>query len=90
MKPLVTINNMILIILIWSLLNSCNTYDFSMPQPIDKTNINAFPREFLGSWIDEDSTITILVNKSDVSRIQMIDSKVVDGAWPKLDEKEII
>jgi hypothetical protein len=83
MEVWLPLKSIFLFIIISLSLSSCDVYSFSMPQPVDKENIKTFPNQFLGAWIDEDSTITFLVNKANVSMIQTHDEKVVVGAWPK-------
>lgn len=36
-------------------LHSCNAYNFSNPQPVDRENIYEFPDEFLGAWYEVDT-----------------------------------
>jgi hypothetical protein len=87
MVPRIPFKNILLFIFMTLSFISCEEYKFSMPQPVDKENINVFPKQLLGAWIDQDSTITVVINKKDVSKIEMHDVKVVKGAWPKLDKK---
>jgi hypothetical protein len=36
------------------ILSSCESHHFLLPQPVDKINIEEFPKDFRGSWFDEE------------------------------------
>ena len=38
---------------------SCNSYNFSEAQPVDKENIYEFPASFRGTWIENDQTVML-------------------------------
>ncbi len=66
---------------------SCETYNFSQPQPVDEANIYEFPIDFRGSWIDEEDRQTIHIANSYVEMIREGNGKIMPGAWPRLNEK---
>lgn len=51
-----------IMIIISFLFTSCDTYNFSAPQPNDKKNIYQFPDVFLGRWKEKDSVYRSEVN----------------------------
>lgn len=67
------------------LLYSCDTYNFSHPQPVDKENIYKFPEAFQGNWIDEDSE-QLLVNNNYIGFVMNEKINVAKGIWPMQDE----
>jgi hypothetical protein len=64
---------------------SCDTYNFSHPQPVDKENIVQFPQEFCGNWIDDDSE-QILINRNFIGMVINGQMNIVKGIWPKLNK----
>lgn len=75
----------LIIFLITSILfSSCDFYNFSVPQPVDKENIIVFPGEFQGTWYIDSSNDFYLVSKKNVLMIQKDEFKMVKGAWPQL------
>jgi len=68
------------------LLYSCDTYNFSHPQPVDKENIYTFPDAYRGNWIDDDSE-QLLINKDFIGFIMNEKIRVVKGIWPKAGDK---
>ena len=70
------------------LLSSCDTYNFTEAQPVDKENIYVFPDEFLGKWFVDSSNDSYLVNSTNVLFIQKADeASIVKGAWPQVNAK---
>lgn len=70
-------------------ISSCDTFNFSQPQPIDKENIYEFPKEMQGYWDDKDENETIRINANNVEFIKYLDSeRIVRGAWLQLSAKE--
>lgn len=63
---------------------SCDSYNFSHPQPVDRENISEFPAVFRGNWIDDDSE-TILINKNAISILTKEQVNIVKGIWPTKD-----
>lgn len=61
---------------------SCDTYNFSHPQPVDKANMYAFPETYQGNWIDDDSE-QLLIDKEFIGFIINEKIQVVKGTWPK-------
>jgi hypothetical protein len=63
MKPLRQIVNnsfsAVVIVLLPILFFSCNSYNFSEPQPADKENIYEFPESFCGTWIENQDTLAL-------------------------------
>jgi hypothetical protein len=57
-----------------------------LPQPVDKNNIEEFPKDFRGSWFDEEEgeAIYYQVNRKNVSIVMRDTIKIVSGAWPVL------
>ncbi len=74
------------------LLYSCDTYNFSQPQPVDKENIYAFPKDYLGSWLTTDTSekethIEYHIHKDNVLFITHNSEPILKGAWPKIDNR---
>lgn len=84
------------------LFSSCDSFNFSHPQPYDKENIYQFPDEFLGKWRETDTTSNDgekeITEPSEDSSYYYIDrnyvlfviyekKKVLAGEWPKLNDK---
>lgn len=65
---------------------SCDTYNFSHPQPVDKESIYVFPEIFQGSWINEDSEI-VYISKNNFGFEMNQQLKVVKGIWPQKNDK---
>jgi hypothetical protein len=71
---------------------SCDTYNFSRPQPVDKENIYNFPKDYLGSWLstdtsDKDTHLEYHIHKNNVLFITHSLEPVLKGAWPKINSK---
>lgn len=84
------------------LLSSCDSFNFSHPQPFDKENIYQFPDEFLGKWREKDTTSYseeketttekedssyYYVGRNYVLVVIYEKKKVLAGEWPKLNDK---
>jgi hypothetical protein len=59
--------NLVLCIVSLTVLTSCDTYHFSSPQPIDAVNLNQFPKEARGIWVDEQDHDTVVIGKKVVA-----------------------
>jgi hypothetical protein len=68
-------------------LGSCEYYNFSIPQPVDRENIYEFPGDLCGNWTDENDSEVITINKNYVSFLNKETTKIVKGTWPVLNEK---
>ncbi|MBL0358692.1 MAG: hypothetical protein IPP72_18330 [Chitinophagaceae bacterium] len=66
---------------------SCDTYNFSHPQPVDKVSMYEFPNVFHGNWLDDDSEV-VLISKNYIGLIMNQKVNVVRGIWPRKNEKE--
>lgn len=66
-------------------LYSCDTNNFSRPQPADKANIYEFPETFQGSWIDKDDHQYVFIARQYVSIVTEGTERIMNGAWPQLD-----
>jgi hypothetical protein len=66
-------------------LYSCDTYNFSRPQPVDKENIYEFPKAFRGYWVGEEDNDSFHISKTHIDFFIKDSEKIVDGAWPRLD-----
>lgn len=71
---------------------SCDTYNFSQPQPSDKANIYEFPKDYRGSWLstdtsEKDAHLEYHIHKNNVLFISHSREAIVRGAWPKIDSK---
>jgi len=65
--------------------SSCDSYNFSQPQPVDKANIYEFPKEFIGQWfVEGDESKSYIVSKKNVLFIMYDTTRIVNGAWPKI------
>jgi hypothetical protein len=66
-------------------ISSCDTYNFSQPQPVDKENNYEFPKEMLGYWDNKTQNEKIRINTNNVEFITFTDSeRIATGAWPRL------
>lgn len=67
--------------------SSCDSYNFSAPQPVDKANIYEFPNELRGKWLvkNESDGQFYYFNKKYVLLVFSDTDKIVKGAWPKID-----
>lgn len=67
--------------------SSCDSYNFSAPQPVDKANIFEFPKELKGKWSakEENDGGFYYFNKKYVLLVFNDTDKAVKGAWPKID-----
>lgn len=76
-------------VFIFPLLNSCGSFHYRQPIPVDEKNIYEFPKEFLGHWIsrNEEDNDEYFVDKKYILFISNDTEKIVKGSWPKLDEK---
>jgi len=70
-----------------AIFSSCDSYNFSAPQPVDKANIYEFPKELRGKWSvkDESDGQFYFFNKKYVLLVFSDTDKIVNGAWPKMD-----
>lgn len=68
------------------LIVSCNSYKFSQPQPVDKKNIEVFPKELRGMWAKEGEDPGVLVEGKHIGIIEWGEEKIMTGAWPHLDD----
>ena len=71
---------------------SCDTYNFSRPQPVDKDNIYNFPKDYLGSWLstdtsEKDTHLEYHIHKNNVLFISHSRESILKGAWPKMNSK---
>lgn len=68
------------------LFSSCNAYNFSQPQPVDKINIYEFPKEFIGQWFakNEPESDCYIITSKNVLLIMHDTERIVNGAWPQL------
>lgn len=64
---------------------SCDVYNFSSPQPIDKENIYEFPEGFRGTWESEGTSY--LLTRKYALVISRDTEEIANGAWPKLNER---
>lgn len=69
---------------------SCDYYNFSNPQPVDKENMYEFPEDLYGSWVDESDSVVIIINKNYVTFQNKEKTKIVKGTWPVLNEKNVL
>jgi hypothetical protein len=79
---------------VWSFLicttvifTSCDSYNFSDPQPIDKKNIVVFPPAFRGKWTVKDDNDFFYIGKQNVTMHRNESVKIVRGAWPRLNNQ---
>ena len=81
-------NGLIFISFMILFFSSCDTYNFSQPQPADKENIYEFPKDFQGYWIldKEDESVNIGIRNVEFIEDHYTE-KIVKGAWPRLDDK---
>jgi hypothetical protein len=63
---------------------SCDTYNFSHPQPVNKENSYEFPAAFRNNWIDDDSE-QVLIKKNTIGIVMSEKLSIVKGLWPKQD-----
>jgi len=77
----------VMVIGIIAAFSSCDSYNFSKPQPVGKTNIYEFPNELRGKWYvkDESDNQFYYFNKNYVLLVLSDNERIVNGAWPKLD-----
>lgn len=89
LKPRIIFYGLSCLFIMSVLFYACNSYNFSDPQPSDKKNILAFPREMLGSWLaaDEGDYDSYLVYQKHILITSHKKIKIVTGAWPQLNEK---
>jgi hypothetical protein len=67
---------------------SCDSYNFSVPQPADRENIYEFPEVLRGTWISEEGDDEfIYISKHYASMISSGKEKIVKGVWPVPDAK---
>ena len=71
---------------------SCESYNFSRPQPVDKENIYEFPKDYLGSWLstdtsDKDIHLEYHIHKNKLFFISHSSELILKGAWPKINSK---
>ncbi len=67
-------------------LYSCDTYNFSRPQPVDKENIYEFPMDLNGYWVAEEESDSLYISKKHVDFFIREVEKIVPGAWPRLND----
>ncbi len=65
--------------------SSCDSFNFSVPQPVDKTNIYEFPKALRGNWYVKDESQHYYFTKNYVLLLFSDTEKIVNGAWPKMD-----
>ncbi len=66
-------------------LTSCESFNFSKPQPADKENMYAFPEELQGNWIDDKNDGSLYIGKQHLEVFETDTIKIIAGAWPRLD-----
>lgn len=68
------------------LLFSCDSHHFLFPQPIDKINIEEFPKDFRGSWFapEEGEDSYYRITRKNVAIITRDTIGIVSGAWPAI------
>ncbi len=66
---------------------SCDSYNFSVPQPVEKENMYEFPQVLRGTWKSEDDNDIIYISKNYASLRSTGKEKIVRGAWPVLNDK---
>jgi hypothetical protein len=68
---------------------SCETYNFSQPQPVDKENIYEFPSSFQGKWVSkyqEEGKEAIYIYRQYIKYVNnRYKQKIINGAWPRID-----
>ncbi len=76
----------LILVLSFITLSSCDSHHFLLPQPVDKNNIEEFPRDFMGSWFDaeEGKDSYYLITRKNVAIITMDTIGIVSGAWPRI------
>jgi hypothetical protein len=78
----------LILLLIFTCLQSCDTYNFSQPQPVNKVNLQEFPKDFRGNWIADNDDEYVQIGKRSVTMIQKVSkAKIVTGAWPRLNKE---
>lgn len=78
---------LIMVICISVFFSSCDSYNFSQPQPVDKANIYEFPNELIGQWfVEGDESKSYIVSKKNVLFIMNDNTRIVNGAWPKISD----
>ena len=73
----------ILLIITTVVLLSCETYNFSSPQPVDKENLYEFPAFFRGYWVDDENE-TLYIDSKFLWYSVKDSEKVIAGSWPRL------
>ena len=81
-----------MIICLPALLYSCDTYNFSQPQPYDKENIYEFPKDYRGSWLstdtsEKDAHLEYHIHKNNVLFISHSRESIIKGVWPRINSK---
>jgi hypothetical protein len=69
-----------------AILGSCDTYNFSQPQPVDKPDLYEFPASFCGSWIAKKDSDRVYIDPGHASFIIHEKEKICNGAWPRYDQ----
>lgn len=66
---------------------SCNSYRFTQPQPVDKKNLELFPKELRGMWFnEEDRESGVWVEARYIGIVETDEEKIMPGEWPLLDD----
>lgn len=66
--------------------SSCEIYNFSRPQPIDKENIYEFPESFRGKWFSKNDGESLSIYKDRVRYLSgEYEEKIITSAWPRID-----
>lgn len=65
------------------LFSSCNSYNFTHPQPVDAPTIAVFPATMQGNWITDDND-QVLVEPAAIGLVKQDTIRIVQGAWPVL------
>ena len=65
---------------------SCDTYNFSQPQPAGVQNLQEFPPELLGAWQEkkDKGSDAYIIQKRFLLLVSVSTQTVIKGIWPKL------
>jgi hypothetical protein len=78
----------LLIIVIMSIFfYSCDTYNFSRPQPANKENIYTFPEDLQGNWMCQRFNQAVYIDSRHVAMTRKDTEHIVAGSWPRLNDK---